>query len=237
MTGQLWPGKVGAEHTDRLAVIYVRQSTMRQVVEHTESLRVQYGLVDRAIALGWTRERVKVIDADLGMSGATAEGRPGFAELVSEVGLGHVGIVLGAEVSRLARSGRDWYQLMELCALAGTLLADSDGVYDPGQYNDRLLLGLKGTMSEAELHLIGQRMASGRLAKARRGELFFAVPTGYVLRPSGEVVKDPDEQVRAVVALIFDLFDELGTLNAVLAYLVEHGIEDRGPVEGRTGRR
>ncbi|WP_198406926.1 recombinase family protein [Nocardia terpenica] len=224
MTGPGWPGKVSAEHTDRLAVIYVRQSTMRQMIEHAESLRVQYAMVDRAIALGWTRQRVKVIDADVGMSGATTAGRAGFAELVSEVGLGHVGIVVGVDVSRLARSGRDWYQLMELCALAGTLLADSDGVYDPGEYNDRLLLGLKGTMSEAELHLIGQRMASGRLAKARRGELFFAVPTGYLLRPSGEVVKDPDEQVQTVIGLIFDLFDELGTLNAVLAYLAGHGI-------------
>ncbi|MBF6303018.1 recombinase family protein [Nocardia amamiensis] len=219
-----WPGKVSAEHTDRLAVIYVRQSTMRQVVEHTESLRVQYALVDRAIALGWARDRVKVIDADVGMSGASTAGRAGFAELVSEVGLGHVGIIVGVEVSRLARSGRDWYQLMELCALAATLLADSDGVYDPNCHNDRLLLGLKGTMSEVELHLIKQRMASGRLAKAKRGELFFAVPTGYVLRPSGEVVKDPDEQVRTVIELIFEVFDELGTVNAVLAYLVGHGI-------------
>jgi DNA invertase Pin-like site-specific DNA recombinase len=142
-------GKVGREHTDRMAVVYVRQSTRRQVLEHTESARVQYGLVDRAVALGWAAGRVKVIDADLGLSGANAQGRPGFAELVSEVGLGHVGIVLGVEVSRLARSGRDWYQLMELCALAGTLLGDSDGIYDPVQYNDRLLLGLKGTMSEA----------------------------------------------------------------------------------------
>ncbi|WP_327588956.1 recombinase family protein [Nonomuraea sp. NBC_00507] len=191
----------------------------------TESARVQYALVDRAVALGWGAGRVKAIDADLGMSGASAQGRPGFAELVSEVGLGHVGIVLGVEVSRLARSGRDWYQLMELCALAGTLLGDSNGIYDPAQYNDRLLLGLKGTMSEAELHLIKQRMAAGRLAKAQRGELFFSVPTGYVLRPSGEVVKDPDEQVQAVIRLIFELFDELGTINAVLAYLVEHRIQ------------
>ncbi|WP_226900764.1 recombinase family protein, partial [Nonomuraea phyllanthi] len=208
-----------------MAVVYVRQSTRRQVLEHTESARVQYALVDRAVALGWAASRVKVIDADLGMSGASAQGRPGFAELVSEVGLGHVGIVLGVEVSRLARSGRDWYQLMELCALAGTLLGDSDGIYDPAQYNDRLLLGLKGTMSEAELHLIKQRMAAGRLAKAQRGELFFSVPTGYVLRPSGEVVKDPDEQVQSVITLIFELFDELGTINAVLAYLVEHRIQ------------
>jgi DNA invertase Pin-like site-specific DNA recombinase len=219
------PGKVRREHTDRMAVVYVRQSTRRQVLEHTESARVQYALADRAVALGWAAGRVKVIDADLGMSGASAQGRPGFAELVSEVGLGHVGIVLGVEVSRLARSGRDWYQLMELCALAGTLLGDSDGIYDPAQYNDRLLLGLKGTMSEAELHLIKQRMAAGRLAKAQRGELFFSVPTGYVLRPSGEVVKDPDEQVQAVTALIFELFDELGTISAVLAYLVEHRIQ------------
>jgi DNA invertase Pin-like site-specific DNA recombinase len=240
------PGKIGRQHTDRMAIVYVRQSTRRQVLEHTESARVQYALVDRAVALGWATSRVKVIDADLGVSGASVEGRAGFAELVSEVGLGHVGIVLGVEVSRLARSGRDWYQLMELCALAGTLLGDSDGIYDPVQYNDRLLLGLKGTMSEAELHLIKQRMAAGRLAKAQRGELFFSLPTGYVLRPSGQVVKDPDEQVRTVVDLVFQLFEEFGTINAVLTYLVEHRIQlgirvrqgpDQGELEWRRPNR
>jgi DNA invertase Pin-like site-specific DNA recombinase len=142
-------GKLTERHRDALAVVYVRQSTRQQVLEHGESTRLQYALVDRAVALGWQASRVVVIDEDLGRSGASALARPGFQRLVSEVSLGHVGLVLGIEMSRLARSGRDFYQLLELCALSGTLLADTDGVYDPGDVNDRMLLGLKGTMSEA----------------------------------------------------------------------------------------
>src|SRR5215207_556369 len=188
------PEKVRRTHLDRLAIVYIRQSTLQQVERHHESTRLQYGLVDRALHFGWARERVSIIDDELGRSGASAEGRPGFQRLVAEVGLGRVGLVLGVEMSRLARSCRDWHQLLEICAVFDTLLADPDGVYDPGFYNDRLLLGLKGTMSEAELYLIRQRMASGRLAKAERGELAVAVPIGYVRRPSGEVVFDPDEQ-------------------------------------------
>jgi len=146
-------GKVAPRHWERLAVVYVRQSTVQQVADHQESTRLQYGLADRAVGLGWPAGRVLVIDDDLGRSGASAAGRPGFGRLVSEVSLDHVGIILGVEMSRLARSGADWHRLLELCALFGTLLGDSDGVYDPVDYNDRLLLGLKGTMSEAELHL------------------------------------------------------------------------------------
>ncbi len=148
-----WRGygdKIVSRHLERLAVVYVRQSTMQQVLEHQESTRLQYGLVQRAVALGWSAARVLVIDEDLGQSGATAEGRHGFQRLVAEVGLDHVGVVLGIEMSRLARSSKDWHQLLETCALFGTLLADLDGIYDPSHYNDRLLLGLKGTMSEAE---------------------------------------------------------------------------------------
>ena len=226
-------GKIRSEHRDRLAVVYVRQSTRQQVVEHQESTRLQYALVERAVGLGWARSRVMVIDDDLGRSAATADSRPGFARLVTEVTMGRVGVVLGIEMSRLARTGRDWHQLLELCSLSGTLLADPDGVYDPGFYNDRLLLGLKGTMSEAELYLIRQRMASGRLAKAERGELAVAVPIGYVRRPSGEVVFDPDEQARTVVRLVFDAFTRLGTLNAVLRYLVDNEVQL--PVRSRTG--
>jgi DNA invertase Pin-like site-specific DNA recombinase len=170
--------KVERWHRDRLAVVYVRQSTPQQVVEHQESTRLQYGLAERAVGLGWAAERVLVIDDDLGRSGTSAEGRPGFQRLVSEVSLDQVGIVLGVEMSRLARSGADWHRLLELCALFGTLLADLDGIYDPGDYNDRLVLGLKGTMSEAELHLLKQRMLAGRLAKARRGELPLPLPAG-----------------------------------------------------------
>lgn len=217
--------KVQAVHQDRLAVVYVRQSTPQQVLDHQESTRLQYGLRNRALDLGWVGERVLVIDDDLGRSGTSVQGRVGFQRLVSEVSLDHVGIILGIEISRLARSCADWYQLLELCALFGTLIADGDGIYDPGQYNDRLLLGLKGTMSEAELHIMQQRMRQGVLAKARRGELAVALPTGYVRRLGGEVILDPDEQVQHVVRLIFRKFEELGTLNAVLRYLVQHHIE------------
>ena len=159
--------KVQGRHRDRLAIVYVRQSTLRQVEQNQESTRLQYALVERALRLGWARERVEVIDDDLGRSGASAANRPGFQRLVAEVGLGHVGLVLGIEMSRLARSCRDWHQILEICALFNTLIADADGVYDSANYNDRLLLGLKGTMSEAELHILKTRMLEGRPAKAR----------------------------------------------------------------------
>ena len=175
--------------------------------------------------MGWPEERVLIIDDDLGISGASSEGRAGFRRLVSEVSLNHVGLILGVEMSRLARSSKDWHQLLEICAIFGTLISDLDGVYDPSQYNDRLLLGLKGTMSEAELHILKQRMHQGKLSKARRGELALPVPTGYVRQPSGEVIFDPDEEVQRVVRLIFRKFEELGTLHGVLAYLVEHGVK------------
>jgi DNA invertase Pin-like site-specific DNA recombinase len=218
-------GKVTARHRDRLAVVYVRQSTLRQLQHNTESAKLQYALVERAAGLGWAPSQTVVIDEDTGHSAAGVQERPGFARLVSEVGLGHVGIVLGIEMSRLARSGRDWHQLLELCALSRTLLADPQGVYDPAEHNDRLLLGLKGTISEAELFLIKQRMWGGRIAKAKRGELGFEPPIGYWRRPSGEITLDPDEQVQAVIRLVFDKFEELGTLHALLAWLVAHGIE------------
>jgi DNA invertase Pin-like site-specific DNA recombinase len=176
--------KIRPEHLDRAAVVYVRQSSRQQVLEHSESTRLQYALAERAAALGWARSQVVVIDDDLGVSAATADSRKGFARLVTEVTMGRVGVVLGIEMSRLARTGRDWHQLLELCSLSGVLLADPDGVYDPSFYNDRLLLGLKGTMSEAELYLIRQRMLSGKLAKAERGELVVPLPIGYARRPS-----------------------------------------------------
>ena len=178
-------GKIQGHHLEKLAVVYVRQSTPRQVVEHHESTELQYKLADRAVALGWPRDRVLVIDDDLGQSGTTAENRVGFQRLLAEIGLSHVGLVLGMEMSRLARSSKDWHQLLELCAVFGSLLADLDGLYDPGHYNDRLLLGLKGTMSEAELHLFKTRMTEGKRNKAERGELFGRQPTGYVRQPSG----------------------------------------------------
>ena len=172
--------KIEPCHLDRLAVVYLRQSTYAQVERHRESTRVQYGLAQRVEQMGWSRERVLVIDDDLGFSGTTTEGRVGFQKLVAEVGLDHVGIVFGIQMSRLARSCRDWYHLLEICAMFGTLIGDLDGVYDPRLYNDRLLLGLKGTMSEAELHLIKQRMIEGKKSKARRGELMSLLPRGYI---------------------------------------------------------
>jgi DNA invertase Pin-like site-specific DNA recombinase len=196
-------GKIQGIHLDRLAIVYVRQSTMQQVERHQESTRLQYGLVSRAKYLGWSSQRVIVIDEDLGQSASTADGRPGFQRLVAEVGLDHVGIVLGIEMSRLARSNRDWHQLLEICALFGTLIGDLDGIYDPSDYNDRLLLGLKGTMSEAELHILKRRMLEGKRAKARRGELGVQVPMGYIRRPSGEVIKDPDEQAQGTIEMVF----------------------------------
>ena len=229
--------KVRPEHLDRAAAVYVRQSTRQQVLEHTESTRLQYALAERAVALGWARSQVVVIDDDLGVSAATADSRKGFARLVTEVTMGRVGVVLGIEMSRLARSGRDWHQLLELCSLSGVLLADPDGVYDPGFHNDRLLLGLKGTMSEHELYLIRQRMLSGKLAKAERGELAVPLPIGYARRPSGEVILDPDEQAQHVVRLVFGTFRRLGTLNSVLRYLVAQEVQlpvrvHSGPAKG-----
>jgi DNA invertase Pin-like site-specific DNA recombinase len=235
--GQWYAEKILPRHLERLAVVYVRQSTMQQVLDHQESTRLQYGLVQRAVAWGWPEARVLVIDDDLGRSGTSAEGRHGFQRLVAEVGLDHVGLILGVEMSRLARSSKDWHQLLEICALFGTLIADLDGIYDPSQYNDRLLLGLKGTMSEAELHILKQRLYQGTLQKARRGALSFALPIGYIHNAAGEVIYDPDEQVQHVVRLIFRKFDELGTLHALLRYLVQHDIQlgvrlREGPIKG-----
>jgi DNA invertase Pin-like site-specific DNA recombinase len=231
----LLPDKIQRQHRERAAMVYIRQSTPQQVERHQESTRLQYALVDRAFQFGWARESIVVIDDDLGRSGASIEGRLGFQRLVAEVGLGHVGLVLGVEMSRLARSCRDWHQLLEICALFDTLIADADGVYDPTSYNDRLLLGLKGTMSEAELHILKARMLEGKRSKARRGELGKPVPMGYVRRASGEVAFDPDEQAQATIRLVFDLFERFWTSGKVMRYLVDHGI--RMPVRVPGGLR
>lgn len=228
--------KINGRHQERLAVVYVRQSSVHQVQRNQESTQLQYSLVHHAERLGWPRERILVIDDDLGVSGATSEGRIGFQRLLSEVALDHIGIILGVEMSRLARSCKDWYQLLELCALFGTLISDLDGLYDPTCYNDRLLLGLKGTMSEAELHILRQRMWQGALQKAKRGELYHKGPIGYA-RVGDQLVLDPDEQSQGVVRLIFDQFDRLGTMHAVLQYLVANRIQvpvraARGPNKG-----
>jgi DNA invertase Pin-like site-specific DNA recombinase len=217
--------KIQGQHRDRFAVVYVRQSTLQQMVRHQESTRLQYGLVERALAFGWARAQVLIIDEDLGKSGATAEGRPGFQRLVAEVSLAHVGIVFGLDISRLARSNRDWHHLLEVWALFGTLSGDLDGMYDPRAYNDRLLLGLKGTMSEAEGHVLKQRMLAGKRAKAQRGELGMQLPMGYIRRLSGDVVKEPDEQAQAVIQLIFEQFERQTTIGGGLRYGVRHGLQ------------
>jgi DNA invertase Pin-like site-specific DNA recombinase len=224
MAQGLRSAKIQNDHLDRLAAVYVRQSSPHQVLHHRESRERQYALVHRAVALGWAAERVVTIDEDQGQSAKTAEGRAGFQRILSEVTMGHLGLVLGIEMARLARCNKDWHQLLELCAVRGTILADEDGVYDPNDSNDRLLLGLKGTISEFELVTMRNRLERGKLNKAQRGELFHSLPLGYVQLASGEVVQDPDEQARAVVQLLFDKFAELGTTYGLFRYLVRNKI-------------
>lgn len=233
-TGQLQPrrdelpcspsAKVKPGHLARKAIVYIRQSTAQQVLNNRESTARQYALDGRAVQLGWPAEAVVIVDEDQGLSGQTAAGRAGFAYLLSEVALNHVGIILGLETSRLARSNKDWHQLLDVCAIFQTLLADQDGVYDPTNYNDRLLLGLKGTMSEAEIHLLRSRMYEGLLHKARRGEVYGHPPIGYVKTAEGRFALDPDEQVQSVVRLLFAQFERQGTVCALLRWLVQHDI-------------
>jgi DNA invertase Pin-like site-specific DNA recombinase len=224
--------KVHDCHLDRKAIVYIRQSSPPQAAEHKGSTARQYALADLAVALGWPRDRVEVIDADQGRSGQTAAGRLGFQYILAELGLGHVGIVLGLEASRLARSDPDWAPLVRLCGVFHALLCDYDGLYDPGDFNDRLVLGLKGIMSEAELHFLRGRLNEGRLHKARRGELFNHASIGYLRVPNG-LALDPDEQAQGVVRLLFDQFDRQGSVHGLLRYLVRHGI--RLPVRPHSG--
>ena len=217
--------KVTAAHLERDAYLYVRQSTPRQVVENTESTQRQYALRERALAQGWPPERIHVIDCDLGKSAAapTTE-RDGFQQLVSEVALGKAGLVLGLEVSRLARNSVDWHRLLELCARAGTLILDEDGLYDPASFNDRLLLGLKGEMSQAELHILKARMRGGVLNQARRGELKMAPPIGLVHRPDGTPGLDPDQAVQAAVRLAFETFARMRSAMQTVRWFRDEGI-------------
>ena len=212
--------KVTAAHLARSAYLYVRQSTVRQVIENTESAARQYALRQRAAALGWVAEAIIVIDSDQGQSGSSAAGRAGFQRLVAEVGMGRAGMVLGLEVSRLARNSADRHRLLELCALAGTLICDEDGLYGPCDFNDRLLLGMKGTMSEAELHFIRARLRGGLLSKARRGELSMPLPVGYVHDPAGRIVLDPDASVQGAVRHLFATFARTGSARAVVKAFV-----------------
>jgi DNA invertase Pin-like site-specific DNA recombinase len=208
--------KVNAGHLKRSAYLYVRQSTPRQVLENTESTKRQYALRQRAIALGWHPDRIVVIDGDLGQSGSSATDREGFQKLVGEVGMGHAGLVIGLEVSRLARNCSDWHRLLEICGFSDTLILDEDGLYDPSNFNDRLLLGLKGTMSEAELHVMQARMRGAVLSKARRGELHVPLPVGFVYDSQGQVVLDPDQQVQQSIHFLFQSFRRLSSACAVV---------------------
>jgi DNA invertase Pin-like site-specific DNA recombinase len=216
--------KITPSHLKRKAYIYIRQSTEHQVQENIESQQRQYELVHLAQQYSWDETSIIVIDDDLGRSGSSATGRTGFAKLVADVALHKAGIIFGLEVSRLARNNSDWYQLLDLCSLTATLIADQDGVYDPSSFNDRLLLGLKGTMSEAELHMIKSRMLQGLYHKAQKGELKFKLPVGYQFDPDDKIIKSLDEQVIHIIDLTFKKFFEIGSANGVLKYFLEEGL-------------
>ncbi|MBV8321037.1 MAG: recombinase family protein, partial [Hyphomicrobiales bacterium] len=217
--------KINAEHLRRCAIVYVRQSSTTQVEHNRESTARQYELAERAARLGWRRDHVKVIDEDLGISGSGLSERTGFARMTAEVGLGQVGIVLGLEVSRLARNNADWYRLLDLCGLTHTLIGDGDGIYHPGLFNDRLVLGLKGTMSEAELHVLRARLLGGIRNKAARGELHRGLPVGLVRGDAdGEVLLHPDESVQAAIHAVFDRFAEFGSARRVWLWFRSQGL-------------
>lgn len=204
-TLNLNPIKLTPQHLERQAVIYVRQSSPKQVREHVDSQLTQRALVERAQHLGWHPDRIEVFDGDLGQSATGLQPRDDFKALAAEIALGHVGAVFGWQVSRLARNNAEWYQLLDLAALFDTLIGDTDGLYDPRLYNDRLLLGLKGTMSEAEHYLMRQRLNAGRLSKVQRGEYVQRLPTGLIRLADHRVIKDPDPQVQQVIELVSTL--------------------------------
>src|SRR5512134_467043 len=217
--------KIKPEHLARAAFIYVRQSSTAQVEQHRESTQRQYALASRAVALGWSKVQVNVIDEDLGLSGASTAQRGGFARMTAEVALGHVGIILGLEVSRLARNNADWYRLLDLCGMTDTLIGDADGVYHPALFNDRLVLGLKGTMSEAELHILRARLEGGIRNKAARGELRRGLPVGFVWGDAdGEVRFHPDEAVRSAIHQVFARFAETGSARRVWLWFRSEGL-------------
>ncbi len=227
--------KVRAEHRARNAYLYIRQSTIRQVLENGESTKRQYALQERAAALGWDAQQIVVIDSDLGQSGATAADREGFQKLVTEVTMGRAGIVLGLEVSRLARNSTDWHRLLELCAFRNTLILDEDGIYDPSQFNDRLLLGLKGTMSEAELHILRSRLRGGILNKVRRGEFATPLPAGFLYDGCRQVILDPDQQVQQSIRQLLGAFRRSGSILGVVREFRDK--QWKFPVRTRKGPR
>ena len=231
--------KVTAAHLSRRALLYVRQSSLKQVTRNTESAIRQYGLRGKAVSLGWAADQVSVIDIDQGHSGASAADREGFQHLVAEVSLGRAGIVLGLECSRLARNSADWHQLLELCGVTGTLICDEDGLYDPRNFNDRLLLGMKGQLSEAELHFIKARLQGGIISRARRGELITPLPVGLAYDAARHVVLDPDAAVRGAVARLFTTFEATGSATAVVKAFNSAGLTFpwrhlKGPRKGET---
>src|SRR6516225_6609599 len=233
------PSKVTAAHLSRTALLYIRQSTLKQVIHNTESAIRQYDLRGKAIALGWPADQITVIDIDQGHSGASAADREGFQHLVAEVSLGRAGIVLGLECSRLARNSADWHQLLERCGMTGTLICDEDGLYDPRNFNDRLLLGLKGALSEAELHFIRARLRGGVLSKARRGELIMPLPVGLAYDAAGHVILDPDTAVRGALEYLFTAFEATGSATAVVKAFRAAGLafpwrHQKGPRKGET---
>jgi DNA invertase Pin-like site-specific DNA recombinase len=230
--------KITGAHLERDAYLYIRQSTPRQVLENVESTRRQYALRDRAVAHGWPLERVHVIDCDLGKSAAHYQGagRDGFQLLVSEVALGKAGMVMGLEVSRLARNSADWHRLIELCAIAGTLILDEDGLYDPAAFNDRLLLGLKGELSQAELHFLKARMRGGVLNKARRGELEMGPPVGLIYLPDGKIGLDPDQQVQSAIRMIFETFERTGSAMRTVRFFCEQRLRLPRRIRGGTNK-
>src|SRR5215472_13591997 len=215
--------KIQPHHHQKMAYIDLRQSTMGQVRHHQESTARQYALKDRALSLGWQTDQIRLLDRDLGLSGTQSNNRQDFKTVVADVSLEKVGAVFALEASRLSRSCSDWHRLLELCAFTGTLLIDEDGCYDPADFNDQLLLGLKGTMSQAELHFIRARLQGGKRNKARRGELRFPSPVGYVYgEEPGSALIDPDQEVRTAVELIFELFRQTGSAYGVVRHFAQH---------------
>jgi DNA invertase Pin-like site-specific DNA recombinase/DNA-binding transcriptional regulator YiaG len=220
----MYEGKIKPEHLQRKAYVYIRQSSLRQVVEHSESTKRQYDLKGRAMAMGWAPEHIVVIDEDLGLSGSGTRWLDGFQYLLSEVGMAKAGAVLALEVSRLARNSSDWHRLLEICAMTETLIVDEDGIYDPRHFNDRFLLGMKGQMSEAELHILKARLQGGSLNKARRGALQLSLPVGLCYSASGEIVLDSDREVQEAIKRVFDVFAQKGSAGMVVRYFSENSL-------------
>jgi len=215
--------KIADRHLSRVACIYIRQSTPGQVRFNQESTERQYNLKNKAQSLGWSPERIRILDRDLGQSGARTTNREDFKTLVSDVAMGQVGAIFSLEASRLARSNKDWHRLLELCAITSTLVIDEDGCYDPSEFNDSLVLGMKGTFAQAELHIIRARLHGGKLNKARKGELRFPLPIGYVF-DGDEIVLDPDQEVQGAVRAVFELFQHEGSAFAVVRRFNELGL-------------